>query len=48
MVFPDLMATTVLGWIVGAFELLKEQHLVRVTGEHLQRALACKPGNSFI
>lgn len=48
MVFLGLMAMSVVRWIVGAFELLQEQHLVRVTREHLQRALACKLGNSLI
>ena len=31
MVFLGLMAMSAVRWIVGAFELLQEQHLVRVT-----------------
>ncbi len=48
MVFPGLMAMSAVRWIVGALELLQDQHLVRVTREHLQKALACKLGNSLI
>lgn len=48
MVFPGLMAMHVVRWIVGALEFIQDQHLVRVTREHLQRALACKLGNSLI
>lgn len=48
MVFPGLMAKSVVRLIVGALELLQDQHLVRVTREYLQRALACKLGNSLI
>lgn len=47
MVFPGLMAMSVVRWIVGALELLQEQHLVRVTLEHLQRALDDKMGKLF-
>lgn len=36
MGFPGLTALRARRWIVGAFELLQNQHLVRVTGEHLQ------------
>lgn len=48
MVFPGLMAMSVVRWIVGALELLQDQHLVRVTREHLQKAFACKLGNYLI
>lgn len=48
MVFPGLVAMSAVRWIAGALELLQDQHLVRVTREHLQRALACKLGNSLI
>lgn len=48
MVFPGLMAMSVVRWIVGALELLQDQHLVQVTREHLQKAFACKLGNYLI
>lgn len=45
MVFPGLMAMSVVRWIVGDLELLQEQHLVQGTREHLQTAFACKLGS---
>lgn len=48
MVFPGLMAMSVVRGIVGALELLQELHLVRVTGEHLQNGLDITPGSSLL
>lgn len=48
MVFPGLMAMSVVRWIVGDLELLQEQHLVQGTREHLQTAFACKLGSPLL
>lgn len=48
MVFPGLMAMSVVRGIVGALELLQDLHLERVTGEHLQNGLDITPGSSLL
>lgn len=48
MVFPGLMAMSVVRGIVGALELLQDLHLERVTREHLQNGLDITPGSSLL
>lgn len=47
MVFPGLMAMSVVRGIVGALEFLQDLHLERVTREHLQNGLDITPGKLF-
>lgn len=47
MVFPGLMAMSVVRWIVGDLEVLQDQHLVPGTREHLHKALALQTRRLF-
>lgn len=47
MVFPGLMAMSVVMWIVGDLEVLQEQHLGPGTREHLHKVLALQTRRLF-